>query len=104
MLFCSILAAVGQIFLKMGASTASTNIVSWVTNIKLIIGLSLYALSSIFFIYALRLGNVSLLYPVIATSYIWVAILATMFLGESFPLMRWAGIGLIIGGIVLIIR
>ena len=103
-LFCSVLAAVGQIFLKMGSSTASVNILSWLTNTKLIIGIGLYALSSIFFIYALRLGNVSVLYPIIAASYIWVAILASIFLGESMSLVRWAGIGLILGGIVLIIK
>ncbi len=101
---CSVLAAVGQIFLKMGSAGVSSNLLSWLTNTKLIIGIGLYAISTIIFILALRLGDVSLLYPVIAASYVWVAILASLFLGEPFTTMRWIGMGLIFLGIVFIIR
>jgi len=101
---CSVLAAVGQIFLKMGSSGISGNIFSWLTNAKLIIGIGLYAISTIIFVLALRMGDVSMLYPVIAASYIWVAIMAYVFLGESFTIARWIGVGLIMAGIVFIIR
>jgi len=53
---------------------------------------------------ALRHGNVSILYRVLATSYIWVALLSTFFLSEPFPLVRWIGVALIIGGIGVIVR
>src|SRR3989344_1769168 len=101
---CSVLAAVGQIFLKMGSAGVSGNLLSWLTNTKLILGIALYAISTIIFGRALKLGEVSVLYPIIAASYIWVAILASLFLGEQFSIMRWAGIGLIVLGIVFIIR
>ncbi len=101
---CSILGAVGQIFLKLGSAEITASPLSWLLNTQLIIGISLYAISTVIFVLALRMVAVSVLYPVIAASYIWVAILASLFLGETFTPLRWAGIGLIISGIVLIIR
>lgn len=101
---CSVLAAIGQIFLKIGSSSVNSSLLSWLTNTRLILGIGLYAVSTIIFVLALKLADVSILYPVIAASYIWVAILASIFLGESFSAMRWVGLVLIIGGIVLVIR
>ena len=61
-------------------------------------------MATIIFIYALKFGNVSILYPIIAMSYIWVTIMATIFLKESFAYTKWAGIFLIILGVSVIIR
>lgn len=101
---CSVLAAVGQIFLKIGSSGVNSNPLSWLTNTRLILGIGFYAISTILFVLALKLADVSILYPVIAASYIWVAILASIFLGENFSAMQWAGLVLILGGIVLVIQ
>jgi uncharacterized membrane protein len=53
---------------------------------------------------ALKQGYLSILYPVLATSYIWVALLSVRFLGEPFSTTQWIGTALIIGGISLIVR
>ncbi len=101
---CAIIGAIGQLFFKIGSSTVSMDIISWIFNTKIIAGFVLYAVSSIFFIFALKHGSLSVLYPIIATSYIWVALLAMIFLGETMTFGRWGGIGLILLGVYLIVR
>jgi len=100
---CGLLGAVGQIHVKLGAPAAKLN-ASILTNHYVLIGLFLYACATVLFIYALKFGEVSLLYPVLATSYIWVALLASFFLGEKVALANWAGIVLVVAGVALIAR
>lgn len=102
--FCALLGATGQVFFKLGSKTVGFDIVSWITNWKVILGLVLYAIATIIFIVALKQGNLSILYPIIATSYIWVAIFSAVFLREAFPVYKWLAIILILGGVVLIVR
>jgi uncharacterized membrane protein len=102
-LACAFLGAIGQLFFKTGSASVSMDITSWIFNTKLLIGVGLYALSCVLFIFALKNGELSVLYPIIATSYIWVALLAVIFLGESMSLARWSGIGLILLGVSLIV-
>lgn len=101
---CALIAAIGQIFFKLGSETLSMNLMTWLTNWKLIFGLVLYAIATIFFVYSLKFGNLSTLYPIIATSYIWVAIFSIAFLGENFTIFKWVGILLIIFGVGIIVR
>ena len=98
---CALLGAVGQIFFKLGSSKISANILSWILNWKLVLGIFLYATATIAFIVALKNGELSILYPVIATSYIWVSIFSIFILGESMSLLNWLGIALIIIGVTL---
>ena len=53
-------------------------------------------------ILSLRGGEVSVLYPIIATSYIWVSFLSIFFLNESMNNFKWLGVTSIIAGIILI--
>lgn len=103
-LFCALLGAVGQIFFKLASKSVTVNILSWVANWKLILGLFLYAVATVLFVMVLKFGNVSILYPVIATSYIWVVIFASIFLKEPFGLVKWVGIFFIILGVAFIVR
>ncbi len=93
--FCALLGAAGQIFFKLASHDLRLDL-SLLTNWKLGLGLLLYAIATILFIVALRQGNLSVLYPIIATSYIWVTIFSIIFLHESFPVYKWLGIALII--------
>lgn len=102
--FCALLGAAGQIFFKQASADISMDIKSWVYNYKLIIGISLYAIATILFVVALKYGNLSILYPIIATSYIWVAVFSKTFLGEAFPPFKWMGILLIIAGVGIVTR
>ena len=73
-----------------------------ITNYPLIIGMSLYVIGAFLMIIAFRGGDVTVLYPIIATSYIWVSIISIVFLHETMNTFKWAGIFTIIVGIVLV--
>ena len=97
-LITTILITVAQYFLKTGVSTFPEVLL----NIPLIIGVLIYAVGSVFMILAFKGGEVSVLYPVIATSYIWVALISLVYLNESITPLRWIGIAIVIVGITAI--
>ena len=97
-LFCALLGACGQILFKIGSSTAKFDF-SILTNYHIILGLLLYGTATVLFIYVLKFDEVSLLYPIIATSYIWVMIFAALFLGEEVSFLNFVGALLIISGV-----
>ena len=75
---------------------------SIITNVNLLAGILLYAVGGTILILSFRGGEVSVLYPIIATSYIWVSFLSIYFLNEEMSIFKWAGIFTIIIGIILI--
>jgi len=103
-LFCALLGAVGQIFFKLSAEKFSFNPLTWFTNTYFIVAIAFYVVGVVLFVWALKQGNVSVLYPIIATSYIWTAIFARVFLNEPFPALKWLGIAFIILGVFLIVK
>ena len=96
--------SIGQIEFKRASETFRFNIQALLTNYHLLAGLFLYALSTLIYIYALSKGRLSIIYPIIATSYIWTTLFARMFLNEPINLTNWAGIALILVGVTLVSR
>jgi drug/metabolite transporter (DMT)-like permease len=68
------------------------------------VALTCYGLSVIVWVVGLSRLPVSQAYPVLSLGYILAALLAWVVLGEAVSLTRWAGIGLIIAGVVLVSR
>ena len=101
-LFCTLLTSTAQLFYKYGAAKLSFDILSIITNYELIMGMVLYAVGGILIILSFRGGEVSVLYPIIAMSYIWVSFLSIYFLNESMNLFKWLGVFTIVAGIVFI--
>ena len=101
-LFTTLLTSSAQILWKIGSATLSFDIVKILTNYYLIGGVLLYVVGGILIIIAFRGGEVSVLYPIIATSYVWVSLLSVKFLGEQMNAFKWIGVAGIIMGIVLI--
>ena len=100
--FTTLLTSSAQIFYKLGSKTITLDPLSIITNYYLIGGLLLYAVGGILMIISFRGGEVSVLYPIIATSYIWVSFLSIYFLGEVMNAYKWLGVIGIIAGIALI--
>jgi uncharacterized membrane protein len=103
----AIFAAVGALFLKKGSAKFKIHfsihgIVEILTNYVLMFGVLLYGLSSVFFIMALKLGELSVVYPLTSLSYVFVTFLSIYFLKERMNWYKWAGIGFIILGVVLV--
>jgi len=48
--------------------------------------------------------NISYAYPLLSASYVFVAVLSRLFLGEKIPWQRWTAIAVISLGVILIVR
>jgi undecaprenyl phosphate-alpha-L-ara4N flippase subunit ArnE len=65
-------------------------------------GVISYAIGAILLIIALKYGDLSLIYPFVALSFIWVALLSIVIFHERISLINWLGIFIIIIGVSLI--
>ncbi|MBD3309791.1 EamA family transporter [Candidatus Woesearchaeota archaeon] len=104
MVLCTAFTSAGQILWKLGVQQMTDPVSIWsvLTNLPLISGFVSYGLGAVLLILALRGGELSVLYPIVATSYVWVAMLSTIFIGESMNPWKWTGIFVIIAGVVLV--
>jgi len=90
---CACLGSLAQLFLKQG--------VTHLHIIKIFSGVALYGVAFIGFTIALRFGELSKLYPIIAFSYIGVLILSAIYLNESVTLINYIGAVVIVLGVTL---
>jgi uncharacterized membrane protein len=97
----TILGAFGAVYFKKAANKLSLSL-KILTNRELILGIILYGLSSGFYIAGVRGGELSVIYPLVATSYIWVCLLSIRMLGEKMNKLKWLGIFLILAGVSII--
>lgn len=98
MLIAAVLGSCGQIFLKLGSGKPLAGMIPYLAAFGLF-----YGVAVLINIWAYRSGGkVSILYPVIATSYIWTALFAWKVLGESISSWTIAGTVLVIVGIAVI--
>ena len=98
----TLIGAFGPILLKKASTKKLSNLSSLMGNYHLFGGVALYALGTMLFIPALKGGDLSVLYPFVALSYVWVSFLSVKFLGEKMNMLKWIGIALIIIGVTFI--
>lgn len=98
-LISAVFSAFGQIAFKLSSKKSMRNIFK---NKFLFAGLFLYGFGTILFILSLRGGELTVLYPLVATSYIWTIFLANHYLKEKITRNKIIGILLIILGLILI--
>jgi small multidrug resistance pump len=84
-------------------SLTSTLTQNWV----LILGLLFFATNVVFYAYALRAPflPVSMAYPImVGGGFAIIAVIAWWFLGERMSAMQWAGVIMILAGVILVAR
>lgn len=102
---CTVLGAAAQILFKAGLGQMPRfSLAAAATDVPLLAGLALYGLSTVLLVLALREGQLSILYPVIALTYAWVTIASVVWLGEKVDFLKGAGITIIIAGVALLGR
>jgi uncharacterized membrane protein len=69
-----------------------------------LLGLSLYAVSSTFWLVVLSKWALSYAYPMIATNYLLVVLLSRVFFKETVAPFQWVGIVLMVAGLMLVAR
>lgn len=100
---CTLFGVTAQYFIKTsGMQMASFSVMALLTNLHLWVGLSLYGVSTGLLILALRDGELSLLYPVISLTYVWVTILSVLVFNEALNVYKVCGIGVICAGVALL--
>lgn len=102
MILTTVFTSIAQVLYKIGADKLQPNLMSIITNLPLLSGMALYIIGAVIMITAFKGGEVSVLYPILATSYVWVSLLSVYFFNESFNSLRWVGIFIIIAGIIFI--
>ncbi len=97
-IFCTLLTSSAQILLKFGA----LGLPAIFSNVPLIIGMLIYGIAAFALIISFKGGEVTVLYPIIATSYVWVTLLSRFYFGEPLIYLKFIGVFAIIVGICFI--
>lgn len=97
----TLLSAAAQYLIKTGANRIGAHpaVMELITNVPLLAGLVLYGLGAMLMVLALRHGELSVLYPMISLSYVWVAIISVVVFHEQMNAPRIAGIIVIMAGV-----
>jgi drug/metabolite transporter (DMT)-like permease len=66
------------------------------------VGLALFGISALFWLVVLSRVPLSVAYPFVGLSYVVIVAFARFVLHEQVPLLRWAGVLLVVSGIVVI--
>jgi multidrug transporter EmrE-like cation transporter len=103
-LACTLLVAIGQYLIKLGANRLShagllATAIGIFTIPQLFAGYCLYAVFTVLFIYALRHGELSILYPLIGLGYVWVTITGVIAFHETMNPLKVIGLIVIMGGV-----
>lgn len=98
----TLLISVAQVLYKIGAGYLTPSVAGVLSNSYFLAGLGIYVLGGILLILSFRGGEVSVLYPILAVTYIWVSIISFFYLGESMNASKIGGILFVFLGTSLI--
>ncbi|MDA1313477.1 MAG: hypothetical protein O2968_09100 [Acidobacteria bacterium] len=101
--FSTLIAAAAQILLRFGADNLGDGgLTGILTNVSLIGGYTCLGVNTMLVVIALRGGQLSVLYPIMALGYVWVTILAPLYFHEIINPSKMVGLVLIIAGVSFI--
>ncbi len=104
-----LLGSCGQLALKYGTklavareAAATSMLASYLANPYMWFALSLYGISTVLWIYSLARVELSYAYPMVALGYVLVCVFSVLLFKETMPMLRIAGLGVIIIGVIMI--
>ena len=100
----TLISAMAQILMKIGMTHFSLNLLAILTNVPLIAGYALYGLFTLLMVLALREGELSLMYPIISLSYVWVTALSYFIFHDTLSPLKLVGIAGIMAGVAMLGR
>lgn len=105
----SILVTVSELLMKKGASDLSAGSVGWLGVGALRswwtwAGIVTYVLSFISWVYVLRYVPLGIAFALISVVHVLIPLGARIFLHEQISPRRWAGIALVVCGLLLVLR
>jgi len=103
MIFCTIFISVGQLLWKEGIGRISLDMWWSVFNLPFIFGFLFYGFSAFLMLIPFKSGELSALYPILATSYVWVSLFSPLFFpDDSMNIWKWTGVGFIVLAVALL--
>ena len=102
-LVCTVIVSIAQILLKLGSTSFSLSL-NQVYNYPLLLGIVLYFAGAVVLVYGFRLGELSVVYPIMASSYVIVTILSSIYLQEPIIPQKWISLSVITLGVIIIGR
>ena len=90
--------------LEFHLSTLAATLAKVAMQWPIVAGLGCYVVSVLIWIVALSRVEVSIAYPLLSLGYVVNALLAWWLFGEALGPMRWAGIGIILVGVLVVAR
>ena len=100
-ILCTIFTSIGQILLKFGALRIDAFISFF--NIPLVLGFVSFGIGFFFMLAAFKNGELSVLYPLLASAYIWVSFISPFFFaGEELNLLKYVGLFSILFGVSIL--
>ncbi|MEW5896859.1 MAG: hypothetical protein AB1668_04155 [Nanoarchaeota archaeon] len=102
MLICTIFTALGQLFFKYGSATFEFDAMKLITNYNLILGFVFYGLGALLLITALKFGKLSIIYPFVSLTFVWVMLMSVFIFDEAINSFKINAVFLIILGIIFI--
>lgn len=104
MLICTLFTASGQFFFKQSSQSFQWDIFSLLTNHNLILGAFFYGIGAMLLILALKYGDLSVVYPFVSLTFIWVMIISSVFFNEIISNLKVGAVIFIIFGVILVGR
>jgi drug/metabolite transporter (DMT)-like permease len=101
---CTVFGAAAQILIKIGMSPGHfvPSLMGLATDMPLIAGYALYGVFTLAMVLALREGELSMLYPIIALTYVWVTLASYWLLHDTPNLYKNLGIVTIVVGVAVL--
>ena len=101
-LVAALLGAAGQYLYKTGADAATGGAASFLLNWRIIAGVGCYVAVMVLFVAAFKQGGeMSVLYPLYASTFIWGALIARFAFGTPITTANIAGMALLVAGMFL---
>jgi multidrug transporter EmrE-like cation transporter len=115
---CTLIIGAAQYLIKLGANQLAAQqhsvhagsvslqaaVMGIFTNPAIFSGYCLYGIFTVLFVFALRHGELSILYPLISLGYVWVAIIGVIAFHESMNPLKLTGIAIIMAGVTVLGR
>lgn len=109
---CTLLGAAAQVFFKLAANSIGNrtlgqvlaNPLTILLNPSLLAAYCLYGVNTALLTLALRNGQLSILYPVISLTYVWVTLLSMLIFNEQMNVMKAIGLTIVVAGVAVLGR
>ena len=103
MLGCTIFTSLGQLLWKLGLTNVNFHLPLTLLNLPFLLGFVSYGLGFGMMLLAFKKGELGVLYPIVATSYVWVSLFSPIIFPNDFMnSLKWLGVIIILISVSLL--